>query len=173
MNYKSLPSQNGKNNMGGFTSNAFIAPISAFDVIKPLKSTTLPGDSVTIDGSHTFAVDEGFSKVYATLDKSKIDMTLVGDRDGKSFLIKGEIFHPGTEKDAAEFAAAAKNDNFIMIFKESNGKNLQFGSADLPLIVNPSYSSANIGSGAKGWKFEFEAWTNQMQFYEGTITIKA
>lgn len=174
MNYKHLGTPNGRNNLGGVAMEMAYAPLSAFDVngIKKLKTTNLAGDAVTIDGPHVFLLDEGFIKIYGTVDRGRYKGNSIGALDGKGLKIEGEIFHPGTEKDAAEFQAKSKNDVFILMTKETNGKTLQTGSEDIPCFFTGDYDAAELESGTKGFVFKFMSYQNSLQYYDSPLTYK-
>jgi hypothetical protein len=159
-------------NMGGMAVEVLFAPLDYFAVIKKLKTTTAPGDSVTIDGSHTFKDGYGFHKAFATIESVKKMLESQGEIAGRSKKAKAEFFYPGTSKAAAEFDRQAQNDEFIFLFKDPNtGKRLQLGSEDYPAIVSANYDSATPASGRKGFAFTAEANQLGMQFYEGDIEL--
>lgn len=172
MNYTHLKVPAGKNNMGGLTTKAFYAPVKAFSTIKGVMTTTNPGDSVTINGPHVFNLNEGFIELYCTIKKGKYKATVVGDIDGKGYKIEGELFYPGTDAEAIEIAAAMKNEVFILLVKESNGKVLQAGDANIPCYMTGDYDVAELESGTKGFLFKFETYANSMYIYPSPIEIK-
>jgi hypothetical protein len=176
MDYVNLDGLNGKDNMGGLEVDLLLAPESWFTEIKGYKTTTLAGDSVTIDGAHTFPVGKGFVKMYTTLDTGKLMAEGVGERDGRGKKINVEVFHPGTAKEAAEFDRQAKNDRFIGLVRDPNlpaGTYIQVGIKGLPAEIVGKYDSATLSSGRKGFTFTMEAYANGLTFYEGTVTLKS
>ncbi len=167
--YYDLPKRNGRPNMGGFSVVAYFAPLSAFTTIKDVKGTTDPGDSVTIDGSHVFASNRGFIKVFTTLDTAKLASETVGERGGMAQKFTGEYFYPGNSKLAAELAKNCLTDEYILLLKDVNpgGKFIQIGTKDLPAEIKPKFDSGTISSGRKGYTFSFESFALSMLFYEG------
>lgn len=166
--YYDLPKRNGRENMGGFSIIAYFAPLSAFATFKGVKNTANPGDSVTIDGAHTFAVGKGLIKCFTTLDTAKLATEVIGERGGKSQKITGEFFYPGMSKLGAELSRNCINDEFIIFLKDINpgGKIIQIGTQDLPAEIMPKFDSGTISSGRKGFTFSFEAFALSMLYYE-------
>jgi hypothetical protein len=172
-NYQNLPGLNGADNTSGLQVNCHFAPISEFLLIKGFKTTTDPGDSVTIDGSHTFAAGKGFTKAYGTLGTGQLTSESNGEVDGRGATNKGVFFHPGNKKEVAEFIRKGKNDDFIFLFHDADGTINQVGSEGIPAKLTGKYDSATLGNGRKGWMIEVEAYAQGLAFYEGTITEKA
>ncbi len=166
--YYDLPKRNGRENMGGFSVVAYFAPLSAFTTIKDVKTTTNPGDSVTIDGAHVFAAGKGLIKCFTTLDTAKLATETVGERGGKSHKITGEFVYPGMSKLGAELARNCVNDEFLLFLKDINpgGKFIQVGTKDLPAEIMPKFDSGTVSSGRKGFTFSFESYALSMLFYE-------
>lgn len=165
--YYDIPRRNGKDNMGGFSCLAWIVPMSAFTTIKGVKTTTDPGDKVTIDGSHVFPSGKGFIKVYSTLDTAKLATETIGERGGHAAKITGELFAPGMSKLNAELARNCPNDEWMVMLKDTNDstKFIQVGTEDLPATLMPKFDSGTISSGKKGFTFSFEAFGHGLLFY--------
>lgn len=166
--YYDLPKRNGRENMGGFSMIAYFAPLSAFATFKGVKTTSNPGDSVTIDGAHTFVSTKGLIKCYTTLDTAKLATEVIGERGGKSHKISGELFYPSMSKLGAELAKNCVNDEFVLFLKDINpgGKIIQIGTQDLPAEIMPKFDSGTISSGRKGFTFSFEAYALSLLYYE-------
>lgn len=171
-NYFSLPRKRGVDNMGGMAVKVLFAPLDYFDEIKGLKTTSAPGDSVTIDGTHVFKAGYGFHQAYATTESVKAMLESQGELAGRSSKCKGEFFYPGTSKAAAEFDRKSKNDEFIFLFKDPNSNRyIQQGSEDNPTTVTANFDSATPAAGRKGWSFATEAHQLGMQYYEGDVDL--
>lgn len=166
----------GTDNPGGIGTEIFIAPLADFLALKALKTTTLAGDAVTIDGTHTFkdvSPDPalGFYKMYATLGTGEAKFDESGDPDGETYKVMLTGIHPGNKKDAAEVFRKAKNTQVIAIFKNPDGVMEQIGNAIWPAKMKASYGTSKPGTGVKGYTFEISAFQMSKQFYEGTITL--
>jgi hypothetical protein len=172
-----LPGPQGKDNQPGLKGLIYIAPEDWFEQIAGFKTTEEPGDSVTIDGSHTFKDNPatpgkkyGFLKAYATQDTAQLKLDPTGDRDGRGYKASLEFFNPGDGKPQAEFMRIVKNTTCIML-KTPDGIVKQVGAEDLGAEVVGSYDSGKLSGGRRGTTFKAEAYQNGHQFYEGTIDL--
>jgi hypothetical protein len=173
-----LPGPKGKDNQPGLKGDIFIAPVDWFEKIADFKTTTEPGDSVTIDGSHTFLPNPdtvgknyGFIKVYSTLDTAQLKLDPTGERDGRGYKASLEFFNPGSGKEAAEFTRIIKNYNCIILVKTPDGKVQQVGAEGLGAEIVGSYDTGKLSGGKRGTTFKAEAYQQGNQFYEGTIDL--
>jgi hypothetical protein len=164
-----LPGLDGKDNTPGLKGNIFIAAEDAFALIKGFKTTNAAGDSVTIDGSHTFQEGKGFIQVYSTQDTATFKLDPVGERDGRGKKATGEFFNPGNSKVAAEFDRIIKNRSCIVLVQTPEGTTLQFGGKGLGLEVLGSWDSGKNSGGRRGFMYKVEGYQNGLQFYEGDI----
>lgn len=171
-NYQKLLGLQGADNTGGMQVTSWGAPVSSFLLIKGFKNTTAAGDSVTIDGSHTFTSPAGFIPFYGTLGTGQLTSEANGERDGMGATNKFVFFHPGNRKEVAEFVRKGKNEDWIFLAKDADGTVEQVGTEGLPAKMTGKYDSATLGNGRKGWNIEVEAFANGKIFYEGTITEK-
>lgn len=164
-----LPGPEGEDNTPGLKTRVWVAPESDFLAIKGLKKTTLAGDSVTIDGSHTFKPSKGFLLVYTTQDTNTLKLDPTGERDSRGKKIMLEFFHPGNKKAVAEFDRKIKNRSAILLVETPDGEVLQLGAQGLGLEVLGSYDSGKLSGGKRGFTFKCEGYANGLQFYEGEI----
>jgi hypothetical protein len=164
-----LPGLDGRDNTPGLKGNIFVAAEDDFEVIKGFKTTNAAGDSVTIDGSHTFKEGKGFVQVYTTQDTAQFKLGNVGERDGRGKKATGEFFNPGNTKVAAEFDRIIKNRSCIVLVQTPDGQCLQFGGAGLGLEVLGEWDSAKLSGGRRGFMYKCEGYQNGLQFYEGGI----
>jgi len=173
-----LPGPQGKDNQPGLKGDIFVAPIEWFDKIADFKTTNAPGDSVTIDGSHTFlpnpatpGKDYGFLKVYSTLDTAQLKLDPTGERDGRGYKASLDFFNPGSGKEAAEFTRIIKNSSCIILVKTPDGKIQQVGAEGLGAEIVGSYDTGKLSGGRRGTTYKAEAYQQGNQFYEGTIDL--
>ena len=173
-----LPGPQGKDNQPGLKGLIYIAPESWFEKIAGMKTTNAPGDSVTIDGSHTFkdnpdtpGVKYGFLTAYATQDTAQLKLDPTGERDGRGYKAGLEFFNPGSGKPAAEFMRIVKNESCLMLVKTPDGIVQQVGSEGLGAEIVGSYDSGKLSGGRRGTTYKAEAYQQGNQFYEGTIDL--
>ncbi|HEX8348337.1 MAG TPA: hypothetical protein VF598_00115 [Hymenobacter sp.] len=164
-----LKGPQGKDNTPGLLSNIYVAAIPDFTTIKGVKKTTGRGDSVTIDGSHTFPTGKGFVKCYTTLKTAQLKLDPTGERDSRGKKIDFTFFHPGNSKEVAEFDRQIKNQEGIILVKTPDGELLQLGSEGLGVEILGSYDSGTLDSGKRGFTFKVEGYANGLLFYEGDI----
>ena len=166
-----LPGPGGKDNQPGLKGLIYIAPEEYFLAIKGMKKTTGAGDSVTIDGSHTFKPGKGFLTAYATQDTATLKLDPTGERDGRGYKASLEFFNPGSGKEAAEFMRIIKNHTCIMLVKTPDGIVQQIGAQDLGAEIVGSSDSGKLSGGRRGTIFKAEAYQQGNQFYEGDIAL--
>lgn len=179
-NLTHLPGPQGKDNQPGLKGTVYIAPEQWFDKIAGFKTTNNPGDSVTIDGSHTFLPNPnattpgalyGFLKAYATQDSAQLKLDPTGETDGRGYKASLEFFNPGAGKEAAEFMRIIKNHRCIILVKTPDGVVQQVGAEDLGAEIVGSYDTGKLSGGRRGTMFKAEAYQQGNQFYEGTIDL--
>jgi len=178
----SIDGLKGKDNLSGLKQTVYVAPARVFDSLKGLKTGAAivgPGDSVTIDGSHTFIATEGFTKLYTTYDTAQMMIESAKNRDQSGGPIKLEAFHPGSHKEAAEFFRHTPTDEFIVLVEDTNNDPVtgkpyifQIGQKDLYASVRANYDSKNLTGDRKGFACTIEAFACGLMYYEGTITLK-
>lgn len=166
-----LPGTGGKDNQPGLKGLIYIAPEDWFLAIKELKKTTAAGDSVTIDGSHTFQPGKGFLTAYATQDTAQLKLDPTGERDSRGYKASLEFFNPGNTKEAAEFMRLIKNTACIILVKTPDGLVQQVGGKDLAAEIVGSYDTGKLSGGKRGTIFKAEAYQQGNQFYEGDIAL--
>lgn len=160
-------------NTPGLMNIIYIGVMSTFLVIKGVKKTAGIGDSVTVDGTHTFVDGEGFLKCYTTQDTQQFKLDPTGERDSRGKKIAFEFFHPGNSKEVAEFDRQIKNDEAIILVTTPDGEVLQLGSEGLGVEILGAYDSAKLSGGKRGFTFKVEGYANGLLFYEGDIDLKS
>lgn len=171
---QSIYGLHGKTNMAGFLANQFyFAPSVDFLIQKGRKATSNAGDAVTIDGTHTFAGQDGFYQVDTDLDSTKLSMDQTGKQYSTGHKMKVEFNVSGNEKDMAEIAMCAPTEKFICILKEAHlpGRALQFGEDGLEATLKFKHENGVNSEGKKMWLVEMECVQHSMLYYEGNYTI--
>jgi|GEM_PF-1932692 len=157
---------------GGTKVRVLWAPIADFATIKGFKTTTNPGDSVTIDGTHVFTGALGFAELYITLDTAELNAILKGERDGRSKELQYEGEHPGTNKLFEEMGRHTKNVDGIALVPMADGTNIQIGTEDFPAELTTEFKSGKLtGPGAKNKVMITMPGAQSLAYYEGTITL--
>ncbi len=174
MDFVDLLPPAGEDNPAGITSEVYVAPLLWFLAagLKGVKTTTEPGDSVTIDGTHEFKAGLGFVECYATQDSSEPKITTIGEIDGYGGQVEFEFFHPGVKKEAAEFARWIRNTPCVVITRTQDGKLLQWGTKGLGMSIPSDFSLAKLSGGRRGYTFKVTGYQAGLLYYEGDITLK-
>lgn len=162
----------GEDNPAGITTEIFLGLERDFAILKGTKTTGLPGDSVTIDGDHSFKEGKGFYELYGTQDSAEFKLTTVGEIDGYGGKVEGEFFFPGTKKEAAEFAKRVRNVPVVIVTKSQDGVKHQWGSKGLGLTVPSDFTTAKLSGGRRGFIFKVSGYQSSLLFYEGVLPLK-
>lgn len=173
MDLQDLDKPAGKN-APGLSNTAWLAPKSWFSDVKGTTAVpVLAGDTVIIEGDHTFEVGKGFISIYTTYKTAKAAAEKVGEADSTGTTTKFEAFYPGTAPAFAEFLA--DDDEYIALFGDvtcSNTQYIQLGSKCLPAKVSGGWESGQAGGeGKKGFTFTIESYAASMLFYPGVVTL--
>ncbi|MHC1775689.1 MAG: hypothetical protein AB9834_09780 [Lentimicrobium sp.] len=163
-------------NMGGLTSEMYIG-LSGHIVTWPTLALnpTTDEQAVTLQGTFVMAADKHFIKVYSTPDTAKLEPENQGETDGQSFRQKGELFYPGTRKEAIAFARKINNARGCIIGIDPNsGERYVVGSKDKPVYFKPSISTGGAAADRRGVKLEFSSDSFlPFAFYDGAIPLSA
>ncbi|MVN77736.1 hypothetical protein GO988_15490 [Hymenobacter sp. HMF4947] len=170
-----LKGPQGDDNTPGLLGYVLVAREDAFSKIaKAPKTGTTAGETAIITDNHTFTnADDGFAKVYLTLDSNMLKAAITGERDGRGLKISFEGFHPGNNAEALEFMRIVKNLGLIILVPDADGTYLQVGAEGLPVEFAPDYDSGKLSSGRRGFTVKGEAYANGMYIYAGTVKYKA
>jgi len=161
-------------NMGGLTSEMYIGiyqHIATWPALPANPATDI--EAVTLGGSFLMATEKFFIKVYATPDTAKMEPENQGEVDGQSFRQKGELFYPGTRKEAIAFARKINNARGCIIGIDPNtGDRYVVGSKDKPVYFKPSVSTGGAAADRRGVKLEFYSDSFlPFAFYNGAIPL--
>lgn len=161
-------------NMGGMTSSMYIAIGHDIDNWPALKANpTTDDEAVTLVGAFTMKAAKFFFEVYATPDTAAMEPENQGEIDGQSFKQKGELFYPGTKKEAIAFCRKINNARGCIIGIDPNtGERYVIGSREKPVYFKPSVSTGKTAADRRGVKLEFSADSFvPFAFYEGPIPL--
>jgi len=163
-------------NMGGLTSEMYIG-LSGHIATWPtlVSNPTTDEQAVTLQGTFVMAANKHFIKVYSTPDTAKLEPENQGETDGQSFRQKGELFYPGTRKEAIAFARKINNARGCIIGIDPNsGERYVVGSKDKPVYFKPSISTGGAAADRRGVKLEFSSDSFlPFAFYDGAIPLSA
>lgn len=113
----------------------------------------------------------GMMQIYLTTSSQEYSYDIVGESDSKSFKIKFNGTHPGTEQQALEFAANFLEEEFIVLIPRCEKGIKVLGSPDSPLIFTSSHKSVK-DSEKFNFVFEQEVGSELIyMLYDGIITL--
>jgi hypothetical protein len=164
----------GGDNIGGFTSEAFLALHHEIDTWPTLSASPASDtDLVTLSGNYAFKEGKSFYRIYVTPKTFGATAEVQGEIDGKSFNQKGSFFYPSTREQALALARKLNNAQGILIGIDPNtGKRTQFGSKDLPCRFSAKVDHGTEPTSRRGLTVEFEAdGLHPGLIYPGAITL--
>jgi hypothetical protein len=164
----------GGDNIGGFTSEAFLGLHHEIDTFPALKENPANDEElVTLEGSYTMKESKHFVRIYVTPRTFGMEAENQGEIDGKSFVSKGEFFYPGGREEAVALARKINNARGIIIGIDPNtGKRVQIGSREFPCHFSPKLNFGNEPTSRRGLTVEFEAdGFVPATFYPGAIPL--
>ena len=164
----------GGDNIGGFTSEAFLAvhgEVTTWPTLNPNPVTD--AEHVTLTGDYAFLEGKNFYRIYVTPKTFGGSAEVQGEIDGKSFLQKGTFFFPSTREEGLALARKLNNTVGVLIGIDPNtGKRIQFGSKDLPCRFSPKVDYGTEPSARRGLTVEFEADSiHPALIYPGAIAL--
>jgi hypothetical protein len=162
-------------NMGGLPQKVYFgfhADVAAWPAkpaapINPEEQAVLTGDITMKEGKRLF-------ELYITDDTGELKMEPVGELDGKSFIMRLTLFHPGLSAKVLGFINAAKNENLVFIVPDNNGNQSIMGDALRPATFSGSPDGAGTSketAGRRGFSMEFTYKTSNLYLYEGSIPL--
>lgn len=164
----------GGDNMGGFTSEAYLGIASEIETWPSLVSNpATDSEMVTLTGTYICKTDKSFYKIYVTPRTFGGEGDSQGEIDGKSFLQKGEFFYPGTKVEALALVRKLNNNRGVLIGVDPNtGNRIQFGSREFPLFFTPKVMFGKTATDRRGITIEFETdHTHAALIYNNAIPL--
>lgn len=148
----------GGDNMGGFTSEAYLGIASEIETWPTLAAEPASdSEMVTLTGTYVCKTDKSFYQIYVTPRTFGGESGSQGEIDGKCFLQKGEFFYPGTKVEALALVRKLNNNRGIIIGVDPNtGNRIQFGSKEFPLFFTPKVMFGKSATDRRGITVEFE-----------------
>lgn len=164
-------------NMGGLIQEvyfAYHADVATWPA-KPAAPLTIEENGV-LTGDLAMVSGKRFFQLYLTDDTGEFNIEPVGEKDGKSFVLHLNLFHPGLHKKIFGFINAAKNDNLVFVIKDNNDKMYIMGDELRPATFEGSPDGAGTGketAARRGISMEFTYKTANLYVYEGSIPLVA
>jgi len=164
----------GQNNMGGYQNHVLFYPEDYFTAEPAIGVVVDLDDNVTATGAFTMVTGLKPIYVYATPNTVNFQSDSQGETDGKSFVQKGEFFHPGNTKAVHAFASMIKNTPGRLVLVDSDGNQQLVGSEGHPVSIVAAFTGGKAAADQRGFKFEFSSDSNlSAVFLETPIDFSA
>lgn len=131
-------------------------------------------NNVMLTGQPVFKDGKGLIPVYITSSSREYSFEVQGDQDARSFKVKFMGTHPGTEREALEFARNMMDEEFIIFIPgcQSTDQVKVLGRPCEPLVFKASHKGGKDGS-----KFEFTfeqevGGKNTYMLYDGPLVLQ-
>ena len=166
--------QDGKNT-GGLKQLVYFGlwdDVETFPALPSAPATLEAGAEITAD--LIMKTGKNMFSMYLTDDTGEFSIEQIGETDGKSYLTKLSLFHPGLQKKILGFMNATKNENLVLIVPDADGQNYLMGDALRPATMSGSPDGAGTTketAGRKGVSMEFTYKTGDVYVYDGAIPL--
>lgn len=120
-------------NMGGIPQVVYFATHT--DVLSWPTIPTAETEGITLEkmgelvGDVKMKTGKKMHSFYVTDDEGKLDVEGVGEKDGKSFVMKLRIYNPGLQSKLLGFINLSKNENMVFLVPDNNGNYFLLGDA--------------------------------------------
>lgn len=132
----------------------------------------IPNGNVRINGAHVPVATKGFLIVELNEDESLLSLEPLGKKFNRSGKINAQLFYPGSQESAAEFAFQCKQaGGVVVIIPRPDGKLLQIGTRNALAEISPSYNTGTQESPDSRWLFEVSCYAQSLTYYEAAIPL--
>lgn len=169
---KNLP--NGQN-MGGIPQVVYYAlhkDVASWPVRPKPTGSTLE-QMGELSGNVVMKAGKAFRKFYVTDDEGKLDFEGVGEKDGKSFVLKLRMYSPGLTGKVMGLLNLIKNESLVFIVPDNNGNHFLLGDELRPAALD-SIEAMTTGQKTEerpGVGMIFAYKTANVYRYKGNIPI--
>jgi hypothetical protein len=158
----------------GIGRKLYAACACDIDVFPPFRTTTAPGDSITLNGDITLETGKKFAEVGLIVDSGEITHPGVGNTGSRAYnnQLVGKI-----QKTVASDEWFNKNRNacFVFIVPEKDGTIRVLGNKDIPAMITASEGKGgNTNDSEKVWDFTImDTIGDVAPVYTGAIDLTA
>ncbi|KKU87399.1 MAG: hypothetical protein UY18_C0036G0002 [Microgenomates group bacterium GW2011_GWF2_47_9] len=155
-NFTDLEWNDSLENMGGFTSIAYFAPLQDIETFPTLKATPATDEEfVVMTGHYVMKATKFFVAVYVTPETASLAANNQGETDGQSFRLEGEIFYPGSKTECKAFARKLNNTRGVLILVDPDGDRTVVGTKEFPCYFKPNLNYGKAAADRKGLTIAF------------------
>lgn len=140
---------------------------------RPVNPTTIDANG-TLTGELVMKATKQMFPLYLTDDTGEFKIEMVGETDGKSYVLRVSLFHPGLQSKILGFLNYAKNENLVIIARDNDEQLYLLGDEVRPAIFTGSPDGAGTGketAGRRGVSMEFSFKTANMYVYTGSVPL--
>lgn len=174
-NYKPITKSNNPRDYRGGYKNVFIfAPRADFLAIsKPPDTPTAIGDTVTVQGAHTFEDPKGFFSWDCKTNSVTIKSSTVGEDGSQELEHSAEFVILGDSASTQEMVERTLNDDIIALFKEAacleDDSYVQIGDECVSPVFKAEFNGSTTKEGKKEYKITMTC--KVKYFYAHTVTM--
>ena len=141
---------------------------------------TRPSNPATIDANGVLTGDlvmkstKQMFPLYLTDDTGEFKIEMVGENDGKSYVMRVSLFHPGLQSKILGFLNYAKNENLVIIARDNDDQLYLLGDEVRPAIFSGSPDGAGTGketASRRGVSMEFTFKSANIYVYAGSVPL--
>lgn len=155
-NFTNLQWNDSLENMGGFTSVAYFAPLQDIETFPGLsENPSSDAEFVRLGGNFIMKAGKYFTEIYITPETASLAANNQGEIDGQSFRIEGEFFYPGSKTDCRAFARKINNTRGVLIIVDPDGDRTVIGTDKFPCYFKPSLNYGKAAADRKGLTVAF------------------
>lgn len=110
----------------------------------------------TVTGSFTFETGKSFKYIDCTSNSVAHESSTQGEEGSKSFKQKGSFYHPGSAKEAMEFAATIINTPGYLLTYDRDGNQILVGQPGNPVSITCDHNFGKTATDSKGFTFNWE-----------------
>lgn len=167
-------STNPRSYSGGYKNVFLFAPRRDFlSISKPPDTPTAIGDTLTVQGAHTFTDPLGFFNYDCKTHSVTLKGATTGDDGAKEMMWTGEFILLGDSASTQEQLERMLNDDIICLLKEadclSNDSYVQLGNECVSPVFSVEFDGKTTKEGKKEYKVTVES--KVKYFYAHTVTM--
>lgn len=168
-----VPGENNDGGLGVYMYYALLQDILTFPKVAP--APTDYAASVTVSADFVMKTGKKFYKFQNTLEKSSLQTTSAGERDGRSAENMYNFQHPGNKPQAVAWLEQNKNSDLVCIVEDvATGFKRILGSEFLPASFESfEVTSGDAVSSEKVVRGSIKSVGRVAPFYTGTIPLTA
>jgi len=162
-------------NMGSIARYIYFAKYEDVDSwpTRPSNPATIEANGV-LTGDLVMKSTKQMFPLYLTDDTGEFKIEMVGENDGKSYVMRVSLFHPGLQSKILGFLNYAKNENLVIIARDNDDQLYLLGDEVRPANFSGSPDGAGTGketASRRGVSMEFTFKSANVYVYTGSVPL--